>query len=296
MRLHIGLEDPDDLIADLAAALRVAMSGRDQEYDRFGPWVIEISAADPAPRLFEPHLTRTDAPLLAVKIPRKIARREAHPGMDLYDYVVSLYEDDMLILRRADRAVQADTITYRDIQHLRVREDLLRGSVHLGLPEHPLELPYNTVSGDIMKRLVGLIRERYQVPGWTPLQPSPGHPVGGLSFYFEGLLASMRAEGSAMRTLAAQADTALGSLKASRLQRALFGLVDKRLLESLHLTDGRELRVIDRGQPYVYRWQAVYGRSETCDPARQHHGRRLGLGHGQGRFRPGPGHAADKRQ
>ncbi len=46
----------------------------------------------------------------------------------------------------------------------------------------------------------------------------------------------------------------------------LFGIVDKRLLESAHLSDGHELRVIDRGRPFAYRWQTTYGRRETLIP------------------------------
>ncbi|MGD8485928.1 MAG: hypothetical protein PVH07_04740 [Chloroflexota bacterium] len=242
------------------------MNQRDPEYDRFGPWVIEISDEDPPPPLFVPHLTRAEAPLLSLKIPRKISRREAHPGMDLYDYMVSLYEDDMVVLKRIERQVQARTISYRDVQYLSVRDELLRGTVHLGVPDGHDDLPYNTVSGDIMQRLVGIIRERYQ--------PAPGSvPIGveavaatELSIYFERLLREAQGGDPAMRPVATQPDTALGALEESVPRRLFFGLVAKRLLESAHLSDGRELRIIDRGQPYAYRWQSVYGRAETWLP------------------------------
>ncbi len=36
------------------------------EYDRFGPWIIEISALDPPPPLFQPYLTRQETPLLDI--------------------------------------------------------------------------------------------------------------------------------------------------------------------------------------------------------------------------------------
>ena len=119
------------------------MSRRDREYDRFGPWAIEISDEDPLPRLFAPHLGRTELPRLAVKIPRRITRREAHPGMDLYDFLVCLYEDDLLVLRRVGREVAGDTVAYRDIRQIRVTQDLLRGSIQVGLPDGVLDLPYN---------------------------------------------------------------------------------------------------------------------------------------------------------
>ena len=39
-----------------------------REYDRFGPWAVEVSEEDPMPRLFEPHVTRREVPLLSLKI------------------------------------------------------------------------------------------------------------------------------------------------------------------------------------------------------------------------------------
>ena len=57
------------------------MTMRDPEYDRFGPWIIEISEADPPPPLFRPYLTREETVLLSIKIPRKIDRRDAPPAL-----------------------------------------------------------------------------------------------------------------------------------------------------------------------------------------------------------------------
>jgi hypothetical protein len=242
------------------------MTKRDAEYDRFGPWAIEISADDPVPALFAPHLIQARPALLAVKIPRKVARRDAHPGMDLYDYVVSLYEDELLVLQRVGHDVRAVAIACRDVQHLRVREDLLHGNLHLGLPDAAVDLPYNTVSSQLMQRLVGLVKERCRVPTWVAMPLQTATPVGGMSFYFEGLRQAMRHEQPHMQPLAAQADTALGPSATGLLRRIAFGVVDKRLLESLHQTDGEVLMVMDRGRPYAYRWQSVYGREETWVP------------------------------
>lgn len=242
------------------------MNQRDPEYDRFGPWVIEISEEDPPPPLFVPHLARTETPLLSLKIPRRISRREAHPGMDLYDYLVSLYDADMVVLQRVEHQVRSRTIRYRDIRSMWLHEELLRGRLHLALADEDCELSYNTVSGDLVGRLVRLIHERYR---GTP----PGNAVAveatelsELSFYFERLLRDEQASGSGLRPLAAQPETQLGAFEESLPRRVFFGLVAKRLLESLHLSDGWELKVIDRGQPHAYRWQSVYGRKETWIP------------------------------
>jgi hypothetical protein len=245
------------------------MDDAQREYDRFGPWAVRISDDDPPPRLFVPHLTRADRPLLSVKIPRHIERRNATPGMDLYDYLVSLYEDDLVILQRIGREVRADGCHYRDVQHLRVSRSLLRGNVHLGLPTRLIDLPYNTVSDDLMLGLVDIVRQRYgREPVALPAWPEPRQAEGALSFYFERLLAAERRQGRGMRLLAAQGTVPLASREVGALRRLLFRVVDKRLLESMHFSDGRELMVLTRGKAYAYRWEVEYGVETTYAPIR----------------------------
>ena len=148
-------------MAGLDGNVGAGVDERQHEYDRFGPWAIEVTTADPAPPLFRPHLTRADPALLSIKIPRHIERRNARPGMDLYDYLVCLYEDDLTVMQRVGHEVRTETVRYQDVQYLRVSQDLLRGCLHLGLPGRPFELPYNTVSEALMERAVGLVRARY---------------------------------------------------------------------------------------------------------------------------------------
>jgi hypothetical protein len=244
------------------------MSEQQQEYDRFGPWAVEISAEDPPPPLFVPYLTRSEPALLCVKIPRPIARRDAHPGMDLYDYLVCLYADDMTILQRQRQGVRTVTFRYREVQRLRVDAHLLRGNLHLGLPGRPYDLLYNTVGQDLMLRIVELVRQRYVGPHSGPVllpDTTPTVREGELSFLFERLLAEEQ-RSTGMRLLAAQGTTAVTSEGLGTARRLLFRIADKRLLESMHLTDGRELKVVGRGYTYAYRWQAIYGTDTTYLP------------------------------
>ena len=278
-------------MAGLDGNVGAGMDERQHEYDRFGPWAIEVTTADPAPPLFRPHLTRSDPALLSIKIPRHIERRNARPGMDLYDYLVCLYEDDLTVMQRVGHEVRTETVRYQDVQYLRVSQDLLRGCLHLGLPSRPFELPYNTVSEALMERAVDLVRARYAgtdahvatsavVETGRARRRSPrlaarlqlrrvqrSDPEEGvLSFYFDRLLADERRHSPSLRLLAAQGTLAVADGGVHPLRRILFSIASKRLLESLHLTDGRELKIIDRGATYAYRWQAVYGVRTTFMP------------------------------
>jgi hypothetical protein len=96
--------------------------------------------------------------------------------MNLYDYLVSLYRNDLVILQRSGDIVIKQTFHYPDIQYLSYGENLLKGNLHLGLSETIFDLPFNTVSSREMERLAALTRERYctapyVVPALEKLSP-----------------------------------------------------------------------------------------------------------------------------
>ena len=244
---------------------RPLAAGRDPEYDRFGPWVVEISPDDPVPPLFASSVSGTQDALMSIKVPRKISRREARPGMDLYDYVLVLREAEVEVHERVDTSVRSRTIAYGDIHQLRLSEQLLRGELRLGLAGEDYALPYNTVSRDLMREVTGLIRRRYVEPASEPLALPPPAPSAGLSFYFERLLGEELTDGPG-RALAAQETISAAELRRGRLRRWLDRASGRRLLESVHVCDGAELRFIDRGSTYAYRWQTIYGRREMFMP------------------------------
>jgi hypothetical protein len=240
------------------------MDAQQREYDRFGPWVIEISTEDPPPPLFLPYLTRAEPALLGVKVPRRIERRNARPGMDLYDWLICLHDDELIVLQRVGHEVHTRACRLREVQHVRVSRTLLRGNIHLGLAHEPIDLPYSTVSDRPMQRLVDLLRERYAAPFVPP--PASQEPDVGpdeLSFYFERLLAAEREQHGDLRLLALQGTIPLATLAMTTARRYALRVSGKRLLESMHFSDGRELKVIDRGREHAYRWENVLG-ADIC--------------------------------
>jgi hypothetical protein len=243
------------------------MGALEREAERFGPWVVELSDEDLPPRLFAPYLPAGDRPLLAVKIPRRIDQRRARPGMDLYDYVVVIHEEEMVVLRRVDTAVHVERWSITDLQELRVSRALLRGNLRLGLPGRRYDLPYNTISDALMRRIVDHLRARYRPAGGDrPANQEPLVPDGMLSFCFTNLCADERRRRSPSCLVAAQGTTPVRSRSRSRPWHLIHRVVDKRLLEALHFSDGVELKILTRGAPFAYRWQPVYGVETTFIP------------------------------
>lgn len=135
------------------------------EYNAFGPWAYEITAKNPMPRLFEPFFTEDDKAVIKIKIPREIERRNAEPGMDLYDFVIALYEDRLLVLERQAGNVKEHLIPLKEFMGVRIYENMLKGGYTVFSAEGPVSFPFNGVSIDLFRKLTNLILER--IPEWS---------------------------------------------------------------------------------------------------------------------------------
>ena len=130
------------------------------EYNAFGPWAYEISEKNPLPRLFAPSFTADDKAVIKIKIPREIERRNGKPGMDLYDYVVALYEDRILILKREDGTVLEKQIPLKEFKGVRIYQNLLKGGYTIFSARGSISFPFNSVSLDLFRKLTNLVLER----------------------------------------------------------------------------------------------------------------------------------------
>ncbi|MFN8520572.1 MAG: hypothetical protein U0667_14540 [Chloroflexota bacterium] len=243
------------------------MDAQRQELDHFGPWVLEVGPSDPPPPLFLPHLDPTREPLLAIKVPRPIERRDVRPGMDLYDYLLCLYPDGIVVLRRDGREVRRWACGYQDVGWVSLSRALLQGTLHLDTAAGGFDLPFSTADDAPIRHVIDLVRERY---------PRPRVPIGAaadaltdgsaLSFGFQRQLAELCREDPTIRPVALQGTVPLGGQEAGLGWGALMRVAGRRLLESMHLVDGRELLILDRGTRFAYRWESIYGSVATWIP------------------------------
>lgn len=225
---------------------------RDAEYDRFGPWIYEISEQDPLPPLFENYNNRKDKSLLTIKIPRAIDRANAHPKMNLYDYVLYMYEDDFIILKRKKNSVNSYTIKYCDIICIKDYKNLLQGILFIYIKNESFKLFYNTVSSSIIEKMINIILPRY-----TKLQRKNVLDdellVGDeLDFYFKNIYKNEINSFENLKLIAFQSKLELININDKKINKLFYKISSKRLLESLHFCDGRELKIINRSINFLY--------------------------------------------
>jgi len=172
------------------SAIRAGFS----EYDRFGPWIHEVTEPEDVPRLYRSYPIDLSAARLVLKVPRQIARRDATPDMDLYDHLLILERERLTLLSRrvtkAARDAMPDTgpgydivvVLLADVVAIHDVVNLLDGRLTVATSTgHSLTVPYNGSARDTVARLVRVLRaaagEKSASPVGSALQ-SAGNATG----------------------------------------------------------------------------------------------------------------------
>ncbi len=237
------------------------------EYNAFGPWIIEITDQYPLPPLFIPYYKEDGIDLMRIKIPRNIERRNANPDMDLYDYVIGLYENRIYILERLENDVKETNILYDEIEGLENFVDFLSGRLTLFLNDRKVIIPYNAVSEQIINSMIRIIRDRYIGKSYQKLHsPYDGEKNNIKEMLYINLLNQMRINSETFDIIVIQPSVMLQKDKKGIGQKVLQFLYGKKLLGSLHLANESEILVISRGKPFKTRTDAIYSHSHIYIP------------------------------
>lgn len=239
---------------------------RKAEFNAFGPWILEITDEFPLPPLFIPYYSDGANALMRVKIPRDIERRRANQDMDLYDYVIGLYEDHMYILERLKGTVKETTISYAEMEGLENFADSLLGRFTIFLNDRKVIIPYNAVSKSIINSMMKIIRDRYTAKTY-PRFRSPYDCDSEKTILqetrYRNLLDEMRADNEDFDLAVIQPSVMLERMNGGILQKAFPFLNGERLLGSLHLTSRSEILTISRGKPIKTRKDVISSYSHS---------------------------------
>jgi hypothetical protein len=156
------------------------------EYDRFGPWVDEVTRIEDVPRLYRDYPIDFDVERLVLKVPRNITRRNATPEMDLYNHLIMLGKDRLTVLTRqtgrslgdvgqgklphSGKGYDAVVIPFADVVAIRSALNLLDGRLAVSTQEGtPVKVAYNGAAADVVSTLVDALREASCVKSPSPV-------------------------------------------------------------------------------------------------------------------------------
>lgn len=165
--------DPDDL----------------REYDRFGPWIDQVTQPVDLPRRFRPWWPELSGARYVLKVPRPYDRAQVRPGMDLYESVIAVLPESLCVLQAGPTDIVRRDVAREDIVATIQFSDLLVGRWSLLLSDgSAVDIRYNTVSVPTITEV-----DRYLLSLPTPGEWSPGStpPLRPRDLFFRSMTASL---------------------------------------------------------------------------------------------------------
>jgi len=241
------------------------MNASELEYHCFGPWILEIKEDYPMPPLFVPYYKESNNYLMLIKVPRNTDRAHSLPGMDLYQYVIGMYDNYVYILERNGKTVLETKFLYGEIEGIENFTDLLLGRLTIYLKDRKVKVNYSSVSEDIIINLIKIIRDRYTKKIYKEM-PMYNKECENLDTLYINLLHSMKSRGDLMNISAVQPTIKVKATNQSILKKLLYSLNQQKLLSSIHLSNDKELLVLSRGKAFKFRSDTILSYSLTYIP------------------------------
>jgi hypothetical protein len=222
------------------------MDNLKKEYDAFGPWLTVVKTHDDIPpQYIEERDTILDS-IYCFKIPRNIERRDARPGMLLYNAVVALFDSKVIILRRKEGSVDRFDVSYEDIVYVQNTTDLLMSTLTLATKEFIQTVDYKPVPEDVMDRAVHIIREKCLARSKTfDISNIPEHIVVE-SQLFKNLLREEVDDDKEIKLVEYQPFVELVRSAPTAKDRVKDLFSGPVLQDCMFLTNGKELIIINR--------------------------------------------------
>lgn len=182
---------------------------RTKEFDAFGPWVYEIGEEHDLPPLFNKYRHFQDSALMMFKIPRHIERRNANPDMHLYDAVVGIFENHVILLYRFGDSVKEQKINNKDLEAIDVTQALLSGKLKFYTDTRIFTVCYNTVSQHVITKAINIIRAQQNYPIHNSKLKPMSYSINTIEYLYVNLLNKLKQNNSDAELVAYQPNIVL---------------------------------------------------------------------------------------
>ncbi|MFT3848907.1 MAG: hypothetical protein QM739_09565 [Propionivibrio sp.] len=243
---------------------RYRLASREEriEYDGFGPWLVPLQTMEAIPTIFRPWHEEIRDAAHAFKFPVAVDRRDAIPGMLLYDRVLVVSSSGILYLESAGHQVIERRHAMASLRAIRNHTDLLTSTLTLyWVDGSRLALDYNTISNDFVEAAIAYVRGRIEKPGYDLLADKRlSMRIGGDDvddLFYLGLLEKSRRRSGFVRILVWDRP---GFVVDRRWWRRRYGL------GCLVIAENQDIAIFDHGKPRRKRSEAVFARSELYIP------------------------------
>ena len=149
-----------------------------REYDRFGPWIDQVTQAIDMPRRFRPWWPELSGARYLLKVPRPYDRAQVRPGMDLYESVIAVQPETLCVLSAGPTEVVRRDVARDELVATIQHHNLLVGRWSLLLSDgSSVDVTYNTVSSPTITQVDQYLMSRPSPGEWSQGSVSPLEPM-----------------------------------------------------------------------------------------------------------------------
>lgn len=241
------------------------MRAYSREYEKFGPWVLEIEIEDDIPPAFSRFRDIIKESLYAFKIPVNVERRNIIRGMPLYKTVIVFAEEKLLLLQQTKSNIDLTEIYYKEILYFQHLNNLLMGEILLGTSDQIHVLDFNPVEMRPVEKGIRIIRKKFLHKKIKIDLDMVEENNDSRSVLYETLLAHEFKKNS-IKVVEYQPYMSLE--KSNSFQVTEFSHRDRfpLLQDSLYLANENELIIINRGKGIKLPKETDYGYRYTYIP------------------------------
>lgn len=238
------------------------------EYDAFGPWVYEIDDKHPMPQNFRTHIDLATNAKMMIKIPVNEDRRKMRPEMILYDQVVCVYDNRLMLYRYVNGKIEVKQIDYAGIEAIETDMSLLKGIVRFYTTTGIYSFGYNTVSEEVISKLMALLRARISTPVENPPLPCRTSE-DDLTYFTMEIWKRIKKQDKNIQIVAYQPEMAISHAHQNLFMKIVGKFFSSLLPDALFMQNTRELVVISRAGKIGYSTNNHYNYSLSYFPLDQ---------------------------
>ncbi len=224
------------------------MNALEKEYYDFGPWLIEIKQLEDIPQQYMPkRATILGGAKCSFKVPIKKEWRNIHPGMLLYNTVIAIHDDKIIIYKAVDIGIEESIIDVKDIRYLVHSTDLLDSHIIIGTDVKLYDVDYNSVSQEISNRVIDKMRTSvFRESSKIHFEDIKG--IDGVESIVYNELMQRESDSETFKVLAFQPFVKLEKHNPTTAELLLQTHKKYDLQDAVLLTNGKELIVVNRNK------------------------------------------------
>jgi ribosomal protein S8 len=228
---------------------------RDERLLNFGPWINPVEKISDLPLNYQHVYQDSENFEYLLEIPANINKMNITKETELYKNVIGVYPDHIYLISQENNMYTDEKIYFKDVLYIKHSISLLKAEFILHTKEKSIDIMYNAISNEEMKKIEDIIRAKYisyeDMKDMKPIKENLEFPV--LETYQQVVVDKLRAKEDHLSFIANQSIMEMdkdNKMAPSGLMDFVHGLHKTYLLGCLCMHNGKELIIVGRDKHF----------------------------------------------